>query len=356
MKLRCGLVGMPQVGKSTVWKAITKAEDVPFTSVAPNVGTVAVPDERLERIHKFVETERIVPAELELVDVAGLQEGSNRGEGLGNKFLGHIKEMTALMHVVRCFDDPTGKKPDPLGDIEICEMELAFADLDTVQRNLERVTKRARTGDKEMVEQRDLFAKVKEGLEEGKQVRHMELKPRERELLRPLFLLTSKPVLYLANMPEDQALGDEQHFPVIENFASERGSEAIALAGQIECELSELEPEDAQVFLEDLGLEDTGLDRLIRKAYHLLGLRTFFTQGPMEIRAWTFKSGDRAPVAAGVIHSDFEKKFIRAQIFGVSDLEEHETEAAIKAAGKLRVEGKDYEMQDGDVVNFLVGG
>lgn len=358
MKLKCGLVGLPSVGKSTVWKAITKSTDeVPYTSATPNVGVVPVPDERLGRIHKHVETQRVLGADLEVVDVAGLGEGASRGEGLGNKFLGHIKECHALLHVVRCFaDEAFGGDPDPIGDIEVCELELAFADLETVDRNLTRVTKRARKGDKEMVEQRELFEKVKKELEEGRQVRHLELKPREQELLRPLFLLTAKPVLFVANVSEDEADGDSEDFRKVESFAQERGSEALAIAAQIECELSELDPEDATVFLADLGLESTGLERLIRKAFHLLGLRTYFTAGEKEIRAWTFKAGDKAPVAAGAIHSDFEKKFIRAQVYSVEDLEAHGSEQAIKAAGKLRVEGKDYEMADGDIVNFLIGG
>ncbi|MCB9890302.1 MAG: redox-regulated ATPase YchF [Planctomycetes bacterium] len=357
MKLKCGIVGLPSVGKSTVFKAITKSKaDVPYTSATPNVGVVAVPDERLERIHEHVETQRVLPADLEVVDVAGLGEGASRGEGLGNKFLGHLKECNALLHVVRCFEDAAlGGAPDPIGDIEICEMELAFADLETVDRNLTRVGKRARAGDKEMIEQRDLFEKVKAQLEAGAQVRALDLKPRERELLRPLFLLTAKPVLYVANLREDEANGDSDEYRKLEAFAQERGAEAFAIAAKIECELAELDPEDAAVFLADLGLESTGLERLIRKAFHLLGLRTYFTAGEKEVRAWTFHAGDKAPVAAGVIHSDFEKKFIRAQVYSVEDLEKHGSEQAIKAAGKLRIEGKDYEMQDGDIVNFLIG-
>lgn len=357
MKLKCGLVGLPSVGKSTAWKAITKStDDVPFTSVQPNVGIVPVPDARLARIHKHIRTDRVISADLEIVDVAGLGEGASRGEGLGNKFLGHIKECHALLHVVRCFaDEAFGGDPDPVGDIEICELELAFADLETVDRNLTRVTKRARTGDKEMVEQRDLFEKVKAKLADGIQVRFLDLKPRELELLRPLFLLTAKPVLYVANVSEDEADGDSDAFRKVEAYALEHGAEALAIAAKIECELAELDPEDAAVFLADLGLESTGLERLIRKAFHLLGLRTYFTAGEIEIRAWTFRAGDKAPVAAGAIHSDFEKKFIRAQVYGVEDLEQYGSEQAIKAAGKLRIEGKEYEMADGDIVNFLIG-
>jgi GTP-binding protein YchF len=363
MGLKCGIVGLPNCGKSTIFNALTRAgaeaANFPFSTITPNVGVVAVPDARLERIHKLVETDRVVPAEVEVVDIAGLPKGASRGEGLGNTFLGHIKEVDALLHVVRCFENPDVVRDgpvDPKADVEVCETELALADLETVERNLDRVNKKARGGDKESVECRDLFARVRDALARGEQARDLKLSDREQRLLRPLFLLTAKPVLYVANVGDDDVRGESRHARALLELAAARRSEAMVLAGKLECDVAELPPEEAKVFLAEYGLAEPVLDRLIRQAYHLLGLRTFFTAGPKEIKAWTFHSGDTAPRAAAVIHTDFEKKFIRAQIHSVEDLEKHGTEAAIKAAGKLRVEGKDYEMRDGDVVHFLIGG
>jgi len=364
MVLRCGIVGLPNAGKSMIFNALTSAgadtAAFPFSTVTPNVGSIPVPDARLEEIHGFVETNRVLPAELQVVDIAGLPKGASRGEGMGNKFLGHIKECDALLHVGRFFkngDLGEGYDAiDPVGEIEVVEMELAFADLETVERNLDRVSKKAKSGDKESIEQRDLFARLKECLLEGGQARHLDLTDRERLLMKPLFLLTAKKVLYVANVT-DYRLDEEcqRELSRLEAFAEQHGSEVVVLAGQFEAELTELSDEDREVFLSDAGMEEPGLVRLIQKAYHLLGLRTYFTAGEIEIRAWTFHDGDRAPVAAGVIHTDFEKKFIRAQIYGLEDLREFKSEAGVKEAGKLRVEGKDYLMQDGDIVHFLIG-
>lgn len=364
MVLRCGIVGLPNAGKSMIFNALTSAgadtAAFPFSTVTPNVGTVPVPDDRLEEIHAFVETDRVVPAELQVVDIAGLPKGASRGEGMGNKFLGHIKECDALLHVARFFkhgDLGEGFDViDPVGDVEVVETELALADLETVERNLDRVSKKAKSGDKESIEQRDLFAKVQACLLEGGQARNLDLTDRERVLIKPLFLLTNKKVLYVANVPDYQ-YDDEtkKEMEKLEAFAASQGSEVVVLAGQFEAELTELSDEDREIFLADAGRTEPGLVRLIQQAYHLLGLRTYFTAGKIEIRAWTFHEGDRAPVAAGVIHTDFEKKFIRAQIYGLDDIREYKTEAAVKEHGKLRVEGKDYLMQDGDIVHFLIG-
>lgn len=366
MGLKCGLVGLPNSGKTMVFNAITgagaEAASFPYSTLTPNVASVPVPDERLERIHAHVETDKVVAAELNVVDIAGLPKGASRGEGMGTKFLGALKECDALLHVVRCFPDPDAPNAplDPPGDLEIVELELGLADLETVERNLERVTKKARTGDKEMLEQRELFQRAKDWLESEKQLRHMPQTPREKLLLAPLFLLTQKPVLYVANLPDAAFEGGQdgtQHdgYRAAAAFAESAGSECLAIAGRLEAELADLDEDERLMFMEELGIRERGLARLIRAAFHLLGLRTFFTAGEKEIKAWTFAKGSKAPQAAAVIHTDFEKKFIRAQIYSLEDLETHRKESEIKAHGKLRIEGKDYEMQDGDIVEFLIG-
>lgn len=364
MVLRCGIVGLPNAGKSMIFNALTSAgadtAAFPFSTVTPNVGLVPVPDDRLEEIHGYVETDRVVPAELQVVDIAGLPKGASRGEGMGNKFLGHIKECDALLHVARFFiNGDLGEGYDvidPVGDVEVVETELALADLETVERNIERIYRKANAGDKESVEQRDLFARVQTCLLEGGQARHLELTDRERVLMKPLFLLTAKKILYVANVPDYQ-MDDagSKALEGLEAYASSQGSEVVILAGQFEAELTELSDEDREIFLADAGRTEPGLVCLIQQAYHLLGLRTYFTAGKIEIRAWTFHDGDRGPAAAGVIHTDFEKKFIRAQIYGLEDIRQFKSEAAVKDAGKLRIEGKDYLMKDGDIVHFLIG-
>ena len=361
MSVACGIVGLPNVGKSTIFNAITAAgaesANYPFCTIEPNVGIVDVPDERLARINAHIETEKIIPAALKVVDIAGLVKGAAAGEGLGNKFLGNIKETDAILHVVRCFQNDdivhVSGAVDPIADIEVIELELGMADAETLQRNIERVTKKTRTGDKDAIAQKELFERALAVVEEGRTLRSVDWKDEERALLRPLFLITIKPVLYVANVSDDDLDGQGELARTVAAHAAATGADFVALSGDIEGELAGMDPEERAEFQADLGITEPGLDRLARQAYHLLGLQTYFTAGPKEIRAWTIHAGDKAPKAAGVIHTDFEQGFIRAECYSVDDLEEHGTEAAIREAGKLRVEGKEYVMQEGDVVHFL---
>ena len=361
MGLACGIVGLPNVGKTSIFNALTGAgaerASYAFSTIEPNVAEVDVPDERLERIHRFIATDRIVPAKVQIVDIAGLAAGASTGEGMGNKFLGHIKETDALMHVVQCFEraDLGRETPvDPQGDIDVLELELAMADLETITRNLDRVSKRARTGQRDAVFQQALFERAKGLLEEGIQLRTVEWKESEREALRPLFLLTTKPLLYVANVAEDDFKGESAHARAVAEHADAHGIDWLPMCGDIECELSAMEPDDKRLFMEELGITELALPRLITRTFRLLGLQTFFTAGEKEIKAWTIRRGDSAPVAAGKIHSDFEKGFVRVEVYSVRDLETHGSEAAIKQAGKLRIEGRDYTMQESDVCHFLV--
>ncbi|VAW87061.1 GTP-binding and nucleic acid-binding protein YchF [hydrothermal vent metagenome] len=359
MGIKCGIVGLPNVGKSTLFNALTSAEieaaNYPFCTIDPNVGVVPVPDVREQKLAAIVNPERVLSTMVEFVDIAGLVEGASKGEGLGNKFLANIRETDAIAHVVRCFEDDNvvhvAGKVDPLSDIEIINTELALADMETVDKAILRATKLARSGDKEAKAQLAVFEKIKVQLDEGHLVRLLPLEPEEKLLLRDLHLLTIKPTMYIANVTDD---GFENN-PLLDSvaeLAEQEGAVVVAVCAAIEAELSQLEDEDKAEFLEELGIAEPGLDRVIRAAYSLLGLQTYFTAGVKEVRAWTVKIGATAPQAAGVIHTDFEKGFIRAEVTAYDDFIQLNGEAGAKEAGKLRLEGKEYIVQDGDVMHF----
>ncbi|WDF82560.1 redox-regulated ATPase YchF [Lacticaseibacillus pabuli] len=362
MSLTAGIVGLPNVGKSTLFNAITKAgaemANYPFATIDPNVGMVEVPDKRLARIDELIPAKKIIHTTFEFTDIAGIVKGASKGEGLGNKFLENIRQVDAIVHVVRAFDDDNithvSGKIDPIDDMETINMELAIADLDSVNKRYDRVMKVARAGDKEAKAEKAVLDKIKPVLEEGNAVRSIDFNEDEQKIVKGLFLLTSKPVLYVANIAED-AMADPDAVPYVQQVkteAAKEGAEVIALCAEAEEEISELDDADKADFLEAEGVDESGLDKLIKASYHLLGLATFFTAGGKETRAWTFHRGMKAPQVAGIIHSDFERGFIRAETMSFADLDKYGSTAAVREAGRLRAEGKEYEVQDGDIIEF----
>ncbi len=361
MALKCGIVGLPNVGKSTLFNCLSNAKaqsaNFPFCTIEPNVGTITVPDPRLEQLEAIVNPERVVPTTMEIVDIAGLVKGASKGEGLGNQFLANIRETDAIIHVLRCFDDGNIIHVDgsvnPIRDKEIIDIELQLKDLESIEKRIASIARMLKSGDKELIKENDVAQKIKLALEQGKSVRSLDFDEKENEIVAKFQLITSKPVMYLCNVDEASVKSGNTYVDQVREAVKDENAEVLVIGAKIEADITELETyEERQMFLEELGLEEPGVNRLIRSAYALLNLYTYFTAGVKEVRAWTITKGMTAPQAAGVIHTDFEKGFIRAEVMKFNDFIHYGSEAAVKEAGKFKVEGKEYIVEDGDIMHF----